>query len=157
MENLSTELLQSDLKPTNPKDKDAISRIDLTLFPDTATIYGAWAMTEGHQKYGGYNYRPGGVLASVYVAAARRHLAKWFNGEHSDAKTLVPHLGSALACIAVIIDSLECGTLKDDRPPAVDITRLTDDLEKKVKHLQGLYPNGPERYTQLKYPLGLHN
>lgn len=147
MEHLSID--SSDLKPTNPKDKDAISRIDLTLFPDTATLYGAWAMTEGHQKYGAFNYRPAGVLASVYVAAARRHLAKWYNREDFDAKSLVHHLGSALACIAVIIDSLEAGSLKDDRPPRVDISRLTDSLEEKVKHLQKLYPDGPGRFVGL--------
>lgn len=137
-------------KPTNPKDRSAISKIDLTLFPDTAVAYGALAMTEGDLKYGGYNYRPAGVLASVYIAAARRHLSKWFNGEEVDPLTQVPHLGSALACIGVIIDSFECGSLADDRPPKVELSPLMERFELKVKHLQKLYPNGPERFTELK-------
>ena len=142
----------TDFKPTNPKDRAATSRIDLTLFPDTAVAYGALAMTEGDLKYGGFNYRPAGVLASVYVAAARRHLAKWYNGENEDPKTGVPHLASVLGCIAVIVDSVEAGVLQDDRPPVVDVGGLCNRLEEKVKFLQNLYPEGPARYTQKEKP-----
>lgn len=141
----------TDFKPTNPKDRAATSRIDLTLFPDTAVVYGALAMTEGDLKYGGFNYRPAGVLASVYVAAARRHLSKWYNGEESDPKTGVPHLASVLGCIAVIVDSIECGVLQDDRPPRVDLADLCNRFEGKVRHLQAIFPEGPERYTELKH------
>jgi hypothetical protein len=137
----------SDLKPTNPKDKAATTRLDMSLFPDTAVAYGSWAMTEGDLKYGGYNYRPGGVLASVYIAACRRHMAKWYNGEDADPKTKVHHLASALACIGVLIDAIECGVLKDDRPPVADMGALLAELEEKIKHLQQLHPNGPARYT----------
>src|SRR3990167_4582883 len=133
-------------KPTNPKDRIATSRLDLSLFPDTAVIYGALAMTEGDLKYGGYNYRPSGVLSSIYIAACRRHLAKWFNGEDVDQITHVPHLGSALACIAVLIDSLESGNLNDDRPPKVDIACLLSDMEGNVKHLQTMFPNAAKRF-----------
>jgi hypothetical protein len=141
-----------DLKPTNSKDKAATSRLDLSLFPDTAAAYGALAMVEGDCKYGGYNYRPGGVLASVYVAACRRHLSKWYNGQDEDAKTKVHHLASALACIAVMIDAIECGVLQDDRPPACDLDGLLARCEEKVKHLQKTFPNGPRRYTQKEHP-----
>jgi hypothetical protein len=140
----------SDLKATNPKDRAATSRLDLSLFPDTAVIYGALAMTEGDCKYGGYNYRVGGVLASVYYAATSRHLAKWFGGEWADPRTNVPHLASALACIAVVIDAVECGVLKDDRPPRVDVAGLLTRFEENVKHLQTMFPDGPERYTEEK-------
>ena len=135
-------------KATNPKDRAASSRLDLTLFPDTATAYGALAMTEGDLKYGGYNYRPAGVLASVYIAACRRHLAKWYNGEESDPKTEVPHLASAIACLAVLIDSLESGNLNDDRPPVVDVANLLTKFEDKVKHLQKIFPEGPQRFRE---------
>lgn len=84
----------SDHKDTNPKDGAATSRLDLTLFPQTALAYGALAFTEGHLKYGGYNWRDAGVNASVYVAAALRHLTKWYNGEAFDPKTGVPHLAN---------------------------------------------------------------
>lgn len=138
-------------KPTNPKDRAAVSKPDLSLFPDTAVLHGALAMIEGDAKYGGYNYRVGGVLASVYVAACRRHLAAWFNGEDEDPDSHVHHLGNALACIAVLIDAMECGVLRDDRPPKCNVAQLTRSFVEKVKHLQKLYPDGPERYTEEKH------
>ena len=136
-------------KDTNPKDKISITRLDLSLFPTTARAYGALAMTEGDLKYGGYNYRTAGVKASVYYAAANRHLDKWFNGEWADKKTGVPHLASALACIGVLIDAVECEKLNDDRPPKCDMATLLDDMENKVIHLQQLFHDGPDRHTQL--------
>lgn len=136
------------LKPTNPKDRIATARLDLTLVPDTATAYCALGMTEGDYKYGGYNYRPAGVSANVYVAACRRHLAKWYNGEDHDPKTMVPHLASAIACIAILIDSLETGNMKDDRPPRANVGGLLDKMEEKVRHLQGMFPNAAKRFTE---------
>ncbi len=140
--------MKNDFKATNPKDRMATARLDLSLFPDTAIIYGALGMTEGDSKYGGYNYRVGGVLASVYVAACRRHMAKWFNGQETDPKTTVHHLASALACVAILIDAREAGVLKDDRPPQVPIAQLLDSLEASVKHLHTIFPNGPARYSE---------
>ena len=139
-------------KPTNPKDRAATARLDLTLFPATAEIYGALAFTEGDLKYGGYNYRVGGVLASVYVAALKRHIDKWFDeGEELDPVTLVPHLANAIACVAVLIDAVECGVLKDDRPPHGTAAKLLKQFEEKVKHLQQLFTNGPSRFTELEH------
>lgn len=139
-----------DTKPTNPKDRAATTRLDLSLFPATARAYGALAMAEGHLKYGGYNYRDAGVLASIYYAAAGRHLDKWFNGQERDSKTGVPHLANALACIAVLIDAVECNKLNDDRPPRCDMDRLLAWAEERVAQLQELFPNGPARYTHVQ-------
>ena len=141
---------QEDFKPTNPKDRAATSRLDLSLFPSTAIAYGALALTEGDLKYGGYNWREAGVLASIYVAACERHLDKWWNGQDEDLSTAVPHLGNALACLAVIIDAIEAGKLKDDRPPKVDLDGLLKRFEGKVKHLQALFTSPPGRYTEVK-------
>lgn len=137
-----------DGKPTNAKDRAASHRLDLTLFPMTAIAYGALGMTEGDCKYGGYNYRVGGVQASVYVAAAMRHLADWFNGQECDPKTGVPHIASALACGAILADAIECGVLVDDRPPEMNMKDLLDRFEQKVKTLHEMYPEGPNRYTE---------
>ena len=147
---------KSDLKPTNPKDRAATSRLDLSLFPQTAIIYGALGMTEGDAKYGGYNYRVGGVLFSVYVAALLRHVFKCYNGEWTDTKTKVPHLASAMACIAILIDAYECGVLRDDRPPKAPILKLLDEFEGLVAHLHKLFPDGPGRYTQKGVSDGLY-
>lgn len=140
----------SNYKPTNPKDRAATSRLDLTVFPDTAVAYGALALTEGDLKYGAYNFRVAGVLASIYVAALNRHVAKWFNGEDEDPKTGVPHLANAIACLGVLIDAIVAGKLKDDRPPKSDVAGLLASFEEKVKHLQELFPNPPGRYTNDK-------
>lgn len=144
-----------EFKPTNPKDRAATNRLDITLFPATAVAYGAWAMTEGDCKYGAFNYRPAGVLASVYVAAAHRHLDKWFDGgEECDPVSQVHHLASVLGCVGVLIDSMENGVLKDDRPPKSNLSSLLKRLEEKVKHLHDLYPDGPPRYTEKTHPMG---
>ena len=137
-----------DPKDSNPKDRVATSRLDLSLFPDTAVAYGALAMTEGDAKYGGYNYREAGVRASVYVAAARRHLAKWFNGEWCDSRTGVPHLASVLGCVGILVDAIECDKLNDDRPPRCGISGMIEVMEKTVSHIRELYPDGPGRYRE---------
>lgn len=139
-------------KDGNPKDRAASNRLDLTLFPDSATCYGALAMAEGDFKYGGYNFRNVGVKSSVYVAACRRHLAKWFNGEECDPLTKVPHLANAIACIAVLIDSIEHGNLNDDRPPVQDTSGLLVRFEDNVKHLRETFekPGSPERKRAAK-------
>lgn len=137
-------------KPTNPKDRAATHRIDLSLFPATAIVYGAMAMTEGDCKYGGYNYREKGVKASIYDAACDRHKNKWREGSWEDPKTRVPHLASALACLAILIDAHECHKLTDDRPPKTDMEDLMNRAEEVSKHLHNLFPNGPPRYTELK-------
>ena len=64
-----------------------------------------------------------------------------------DEKTGVPHLASALACIGVLIDAIECEKLNDDRPPQCGMAALLDNMEKKVIHLQQLFPDGPDRHT----------
>ncbi len=136
-------------KDTNPKDGAATTRLDFSLLPATAQAYGALAMTEGDLKYGGFNYRIIGVKASIYYSAAKRHLDKWFNGQWADKKTRVPHLASALACIGVLIDAVECNKLNDDRPPKCDIDTLLSSMEDKVAHLQNLFPNRQDRYTEI--------
>ena len=148
-----TEVIPASIrKETNPKDDAAAgTRVDLSLFPHTAIVHGALAMTEGHLKYGGYNYRISGVKASVYIAALRRHLLKWESGQNWDLKTLVHHLGSVIACAGIIIDAEECGKLIDDRPPAVpDIDELLDRAEQITQHLHKIYPpeKGPGRFTE---------
>lgn len=138
----------SETKPTNPKDRLATTRLDLTLFPDTAIAYGALGMTEGDLKYGGYNYRVKGASVSVYIAALGRHAAKYYGGEWCDKKTGVPHLASMQACTAIIIDAHEKGVLVDDRPPTVDMDSIFDEFENKIKHLQDIFTNPVGRYTE---------
>ncbi len=145
-------LLRENSKPTNPKDRVAISKLDLSLIPASALIQCALAMTEGDLKYAAYNWRSAGALASVYQGGLERHLFKWQNGQDVDAKTLVHHLGYVMANAAILIDALAHGVLTDDRPPKQDVTNQLDRAEEIVRHLQELFKNGPPRHTQLDNP-----
>jgi len=136
-------------KPSNPKDRAATHRLDLSVFPQTGLVYGALAMTEGDCKYGGYNYRAAGVNLSVYIAAMLRHTVKFYAGEWADPITKVPHLGNMIACPAIIADGFEMGNITDDRPPKINTAKLLTDAEEIVKHLHELFPNGPSRFVHV--------
>jgi hypothetical protein len=135
-------------KPTNPKDQIAVTKLPLHLVPSTLEIFAALAFAEGAAKYGAYNWRVAGVRASVYKSALDRHLKKWWNGEWADRKTGVPHLASAIACLAIILDAGVCGTLTDDRPPAAPVSDLIDGLEADVRRLLDLFAgHAPHHWT----------
>lgn len=140
--------LLPDRKQTNPKDRAATHRLDMSLVPFSAIAYTALALTEGDCKYGGYNWRDAGVSFNVYVAATMRHWGKLYSGEWADPVTHVPHLASIAADASVIIDAYESGKLIDDRPPKQDHARLLAEFEGIVKHLHELYPNGPPRHRE---------
>jgi hypothetical protein len=116
-------------KPMNPKDAIADGRLPLALVPDTVPAYASIAFAEGALKYGAYNWRVTGVRMSVYIAAIRRHLVRLQNGEWADPKTGVPHLASVIAGAGIILDARACGKLNDDRPPAVPIGEVFDEIE----------------------------
>ena len=140
--------MSDDLKPTNPKDAQAVARLPLHLVPDTMTVFAALAFVEGDAKYGGYNWRVAGVRASVYRSAVDRHLKKWWNGEWADPKTGVPHLASALAGIAIILDAHVADKLTDDRPPPVPLSSLIDGAEADVRSIMDLFADrNPKRWT----------
>jgi hypothetical protein len=135
----------ADHKDTNPKDAAATTRLPLSLVPPSLRAYCALAMAEGDLKYGGYNFRAAGVMSSVYYDALGRHMDKWFNGEDADPVTQVPHLANAVACLAVLIDSIEQGNLNDDRPPQQNST-IYEWGQGIIAHLQKIFPRRTPRY-----------
>ena len=76
----------------------------------------ALGFKDGAVKYGPFNWREHGVAASVYVGAALRHLLDYWDGEELARDSKKPHLAHALACLAILVDATENGTLVDDRP-----------------------------------------
>jgi len=119
---------------TNPKDLLGKKKVSITKFPMAGLIHGASAMMNGADKYGPYNWREKDVVASIYVDAAFRHLAAWFEREEIAEDSGVHHLGHALACAAILLDAQENGNLIDDRPNAKNpevIKNLLSRLEKK--------------------------
>lgn len=137
-----------ELKDTNPKDAIGSTKLPLHLVPDSAPAYLALAFCEGATKYGAFNWRIAGVRASIYISAARRHIAKWMNGEERDPKTGVPHLASAMACMAIILDAKLVGKLTDDRPPMAPMGDLIDSMAGTVQHLQEMHKDmNPRHWT----------
>lgn len=101
-------------KLSNPKDALSTGRVPLNLWPPVASAHGAMAMAVGARKYGAWNWREIGVRASVYIAAALRHLTLYAEGEDID-ESGCRHLAHVLANIAILLDAEAAGKLTDDR------------------------------------------
>ncbi len=112
----------------NPKDRVGVRKPPLHLIPPAAEILESAVMALGAKKYGEFNWRSSNVKASVYVAAARRHLLQWFDGQNDDAESGVSHLAHARACLGILLDALATGHLVDDRPPVGASAQLIEQL-----------------------------
>lgn len=142
-------------KPTNPKDAIATNKLPLHLWPETASAYGAMGFLDGALKYGRTNWRHAGVRASIYYDAARRHLNAWFEGEDTDPQSGVPHLGHALACIAILVDAKEAGKLNDDRAYPGGYAGLPQRFESLVASLRERHADkNPQHYTIMEAVVG---
>lgn len=123
----------------NPKDAAGRAKVPLHLWPATATAFGAMGFQEGMLKYGCNNWRATPVSAAVYVAAAKRHIDAWMEGQDNSPDTGNPHLGNALACLAILVDAQVNGTLIDDRnytPDEQAYERMMGALTQQVTALQ---------------------
>lgn len=131
------------LKPSNPKDSIGSTKLPFHLWPETATALGCLGLLDGELKYGRSNFRAVGVRASVYYDAARRHLAAWFEGENFDGDSGVPHLGHALACLAILVEAEAAGNLNDDRMFPTNYRVWINTLTPYVAKLQQKYADRP--------------
>lgn len=113
-------------KSTNPKKAQGMAKPPMHLIPDAALVHAAMAFKDGAEKYGPFNWRETSVDVSTYVAAARRHLALYFNGQEFASDSGVHNLGGVIACCAILLDAAASGVLVDDRPPAQDLEALMD-------------------------------
>lgn len=139
--------MDSTTKETNPKDAVGATKVPLHLWPTTASAMGSIALLNGALKYGRANWRVIGVRASIYFDACQRHLAAWFEGEETDEDG-VPHLASALACLAILVDAKAAGKLDDDRQVAGGHRALLDALTPFVEHLKAHHDGkNPKHYT----------
>lgn len=125
----------------NPKELVAKGKLPLHLWPTTATVYGCLGFLDGSGKYGRSNYRASRVKSSTYYDAALRHLFAWFEGEDFAPDSGVPHLGHALACLALLIDAGEAGMLEDDR-------MYPGGFEKTVENLTPLVDQIRQRHAE---------
>lgn len=107
----------SEIKDTNPKDAIGISKMPLSCLPLPVLGEMAIGMMEGALKYGRHNYRDSSVRASVYIDAAFRHLALWWEGEDDDPDSGLNHITKILTTLTVLRDGMMQQTYIDDRPP----------------------------------------
>jgi len=89
-------------------------KADLSLIPRVALEAAARAFMVGEKKYGRYNFYKGHD-ASQLIAALLRHATAWMEGEETDPQDGQHHLGSVIACAAMILQQQKLGTLKDNR------------------------------------------
>lgn len=85
----------------------------------------AWALGYGafSKKYGPRNYRTAGVNATTYVGAIMRHLSSWNDGEDLDPESGLSHIAHVSACCDILLDTMACGMMKDDRSKKPLMTR----------------------------------
>lgn len=134
---------------TNLKDALGSMKLPLALWPTTASAIGSLGILEGKVKYGLVNWRATPVRISIYLDALQRHIDAYREGEETAPDSEVPHLGNALACIAIIVDAKTNGTLIDDRPFSNQgYRKLIDKLTPLVREISNQYKDKkPHHFT----------
>ncbi len=94
--------------------KDERGKPDLSLVPHCVDVAIAEALMDGEVKYGRYNYCKGHQVSKL-LAAAKRHIGQFQDGEDIAADSGLSHLSHALANLAMIVHETQLGTLVDDR------------------------------------------
>jgi len=108
----------------NPKTAFGIQKARVDLVPPALELGAAEAFANGAEKYGPFNWRDNMISASVYYAAATRHLKAWY--DRKDEGDLAPdskvhHIKHAAACLGMILDMMDSPMFNDNRPPKVII------------------------------------
>lgn len=135
---------------SNPKSALGIKKPPLHLVSPISLLHEAMAMAEGGMKYGPYNYREDNVAATVYVAAALRHIFAWSMGEDLTKDSNLHHLAHAKACCGILLDAEANGSMIDDRFKSPAYAELVDQME-------ALLPAMAERIAAMKSELEAHN
>ena len=147
-------------KPTNPKDLIGLKRprswasVSWHVLREVGV-----AMLEGAFKYGRHNYRPAGVLASVYVEAAIDHIARFWEGQDNDPDVTftdpetgrivaLSHITKAITSLVVLRDSMIAGNWVDDRPVVTVGDDHRADMQVIVNGLFEKYPEPKRPFTQ---------
>lgn len=109
--------LEDSYPDNNPKTAFGLAKAPLHLVPTRILYWLAEAFANGAKKYGPFNWRTKKISATVYYAAALRHLTAWYEGENIAPDSGVHHLAHAAACLAMLADVDGTVMLNDDRPP----------------------------------------
>jgi hypothetical protein len=128
------------INPPNPKQRYGDTKVNLALVPPAGVIFAALGFHDGGIKYGPFNWRQDAVEIMTYIAACRRHLDAFVDGEELSEKEIwqsaedvqsvslgsKPHLGHAIACLMILADAMSIGHVIDNRPlpgPAPSLLR----------------------------------
>lgn len=101
---------------SNPKARQGILKCPTQYVPPIIMMHLGLAMKSGAEKYGPFNWREDPICASIYKGAMDRHLSSWFDGEDVDPGSGCHPLAHVAASCALVLDSLACESLIDDRP-----------------------------------------
>ena len=132
---------------SNPKDILGAKKVDVTKIPAIALAGEGLAMMDGAGKYDPFNWRANKVIASIYVAAAKRHLDLWFEGQEEAEDSGCHHLGHARACMGILLDAQTTGNLIDDRPVVGNSTSL---YAKALDYVASKIPAMQERHKKFR-------
>lgn len=127
--------------PANPKQAFGDKKLPLHAVPPALEAYAALGFREGIFKYGYFNYRHIEVEVMTYVAAIKRHLDEWIDGEELTEDSKIPHLAAVAADLAILIDATTRGKAIDNRPPPGafgEILKRWELTDEQVKYLDGL-------------------
>lgn len=118
--------------PPNPKQRYGDTKVNLALVPPAGVIFAALGFHDGGIKYGPFNWRQDAIEIMTYIAACRRHLDAFVDGEElseielwseglrdSEPSHILggkPHLGYALACLMILADAISLNHVIDNRP-----------------------------------------
>ena len=134
------------VKDTNPKDALGIKKPSLTTIPFPVLYEVGTAMLEGACKYRRHNYRIAGVRVSVYIEAAFRHLAAYWEGEDIDPDSGLHHVSKAIASLVVLRDAMMNDMAQDDRPPSSEAEWMSK-IQERVDDVLERYPEPLPPYT----------
>ena len=99
----------------NPKDAIGRAKPSISFTPSRSILEMGRAMEHGAGKYGAFNWRTDRISATVYLNATFRHLVELLEGVDTDADSGLPHAAHIMACMAILLDGQQQGTLDDDR------------------------------------------
>lgn len=143
---------------TNPKRQFGLASIPLHLWSPLASAYGSLGLYNGSLKYGRNNFKATPVEASIYIAAAKRHLEAWSEGEEYDPADGVPNLGGVLANIAILLEARAAGTLVDDRQMGTGYLKEREHLKEIMKNVTEIHKDkNPRHYTIADNPKEAYN
>lgn len=138
-------------KDTNPKDAVGTRKWrQIAVVPFTVMWEIGVGMLEGARKYGRHNYRAAGIRSSVYVDASMGHIMQWWEGEDLDPDSQLSHITKAICSLVVLRDAMINECWVDDRPPAVPLSKLRDDLQARVEEIMDAHPEAAEPWTQTR-------